>query len=111
MAGLSDKVKGYVRLIRLHSILASGLAPILGACATFAVMKDGWMVSQDELILLGNLFLVGIMVHIFGQTLNEYSDFKIDRVNPELADKPLVVNLHPNLAVLLDNAALPVDTG
>jgi 4-hydroxybenzoate polyprenyltransferase len=90
MAGLAEKVKGYIRLIRLHSIIASGLAPILGACATFAVMKDGWMVSQEELILLGNLFLVGIMVHIFGQTLNEYADLKIDKENPELAGKPLV---------------------
>jgi len=90
MVGLNDKVKGYIRLIRLHSIIASGLAPILGACGTFIVMKDGWMITQDELILLGNLFLVGMMVHIFGQTLNEYVDRKIDGANPELADKPLV---------------------
>jgi len=87
---LQEKVKGYIRLIRFHTIIASGLAPVLGACASYAVLEDGWMISQSKLLVLVNLFFVGAMIHIFGQTLNDYADYNVDRKNPELADKPLV---------------------
>lgn len=87
MVSTRDKIIGILRLIRLHSILASVLAPILGACGTFAV--KGYL-STDDLPVLFFLGLVGGSVHIFGQVLNDYADYDIDRQNPELKDKPLV---------------------
>jgi len=89
MVSMRHKIKAYLRLIRLHSLIVTALTPILGACATFAVL-EGEIIPWDKLPILFNLFLIGIVIHIFGEILNDYRDYDIDKTNIELSKKPLV---------------------
>lgn len=85
---LFDKVKGYVRLIRLHSLIADCLASVLAAYGAWTY--QGILPGRHEYIILGNLFLVGVFIHISMEVLNDYVDLRIDSKNPELSKKPLV---------------------
>jgi len=89
MANMLRKFKAALRLIRIHSLMVTALTPLLGACATFAVFKEDLLLS-NKLPILVNLFFVGVMVHIFGEILNDYIDYNIDKTNIELSEKPLV---------------------
>ena len=89
MAGMMKKVKAVFRLIRIHSLMVTALTPLLGACATFTIFK-GDLFPWDKLPILINLFMVGVIVHVFGEILNDYVDYDIDKANIELSEKPLV---------------------
>jgi 4-hydroxybenzoate polyprenyltransferase len=89
MTGIMKKFKAILRLIRIHSLIVTALTPILGACATFTVLK-GELIPLDELPMLFNIFLIGVIVHVFGEILNDYMDYDIDKANIELSKKPLV---------------------
>jgi protoheme IX farnesyltransferase len=89
MGNLKNKVKAYLRLIRIHTLIATALTPIFGACATFPVL-EGDLISWDKLQILIPLFLIGMIVHVFGEILNDYMDYDIDKASSELSDKPLV---------------------
>ncbi len=89
MSNVIRKTKAYLRLIRIHSLPVTALTPLLGACATFTIF-EGDILHRENLLILFSLFIVGIIVHIFGETLNDYMDVDIDKSNPELFDKPLV---------------------
>jgi 4-hydroxybenzoate polyprenyltransferase len=89
MTSLKNKFRAYLRLIRIHSLMVTALTPILGACATFTVLK-GDLIPWDKIPILINLFLVGVIVHVFGEILNDYVDYDIDKTNIELSEKPLV---------------------
>lgn len=89
MSNITSKIKAYLRLIRIHSLPVTALTPLLGACATFTIFK-GDIFHQEHLFILFSLFIVGIIIHIFGEILNDYMDVDIDRSNPELSNKPLV---------------------
>jgi 4-hydroxybenzoate polyprenyltransferase len=89
MASLKNKIKAYLRLIRAHTVIATALTPSLGAFATFSVLS-GELISWDKIPILIPLFLVGIIVHVFGEILNDYMDYEIDKESNELSEKPLV---------------------
>lgn len=89
MTSLKNKIKAYLRLIRIHTIIATGLTPSLGAFATYSVLKDK-LIPDDIIQIFIPLFLVGIIIHIFGEILNDYMDYDIDKANIELSEKPLV---------------------
>jgi 4-hydroxybenzoate polyprenyltransferase len=89
MASLKNKIKAYLRLIRIHTIIATALTPSLGAFATFTVL-EGALIPWDKIPIIVSLFFVGIIVHVFGQILNDYMDYDIDKANIELSKKPLV---------------------
>ena len=89
MANLKNKIKAYLKLIRVHTVIATALTPSLGAFATFSVLS-GDLIPWDKISILIPLFLVGIIVHVFGEILNDYMDYEIDKANIELKDKPLV---------------------
>jgi len=89
MADIMKKVKAVFRLIRIHSLMVTALTPLLGACATFTIFK-GDLFPWDKLTILIYLFLVGVIVHVFGEILNDYVDYDIDKANIELSEKPLV---------------------
>ena len=89
MTSLKNKIKAYLRLIRIHTIIATALTPSLGAFAIYSVLKDK-LIPDDIIQIFIPLFLVGIIIHIFGEILNDYMDYDIDKANIELSDKPLV---------------------
>jgi len=89
MAGIMKKFKAILRLIRAHTVIATALTPSLGAFATFSVLT-GELIPWDKIPLLLPLFLVGIIVHVFGEILNDYMDYEIDKASIELSEKPLV---------------------
>ena len=81
MMSQTGTVLEYIRLARLHSSALSGLTLLFGALA-ISTDLDPWLAA--------GLFLVGILVHIFGFVLNEYFDLEVDRRLDLLAGKPLV---------------------
>lgn len=89
MTSLKNKIKAYLRLIRIHTIIATALTPSLGAFATYPILKDR-LLPDNILQIFIPLFLVGIIIHIFGEILNDYIDYDIDKANIELSEKPLV---------------------
>lgn len=89
MVSLTTKFKAFLRLIRAHTIIATALTPSLGAFATYSVL-EGTLLPGGIISIIFPLFLVGIIVHIFGEILNDYIDYDIDKANIELSDKPLV---------------------
>jgi 4-hydroxybenzoate polyprenyltransferase len=78
---VSETIGEYIRLARLHSAVLSGLTALFGALA---------MNPDSPVLLLIELFILGIFVHIFGFVLNEYFDLEVDRHLAELSTKPLV---------------------
>ncbi len=66
MTNFKDKIEGYLRLIRIHTIIATALTPSLGAFATFSVLKDK-LIPNNLIQIFIPLFLVGIITHIFGK--------------------------------------------
>lgn len=89
MTSLKNKIKAYLRLIRAHTVIATALTPSLGAFATFSVL-EGTILPWDKIPIIVSLFFVGIIVHVFGEILNDYMDYEIDKTSAELSDKPLV---------------------
>lgn len=89
MTSLKNKIKAYLRLIRIHTIIATALTPSLGAFATYSVLKNK-LIPDNIIQIFIPLFLVGIIIHIFGEILNDYMDYDIDKANVELLEKPLV---------------------
>lgn len=89
MTSLKNKIKAYLRLIRIHTIIATALTPSLGAFATYSVLEDK-LIPTNFLQIFLPLFFVGIIVHLFGEILNDYMDYDIDKANIELSEKPLV---------------------
>lgn len=85
-----DKFRAYLKLVRIHSIIASALAPVLGACGALVVLENGYIMDLKHLGTFFLLGFIGISVHIYGQILNDYMDYNVDKQNPELSDKPLV---------------------
>lgn len=88
MADTLTTVKGFLRLARIHSVIATALAPVLGAYGAFA--NENIPSNLNLWYILIDLFFVGVAVHIFGEILNDYADYNLDKTNPELSQKPLV---------------------
>jgi len=89
MSNFIKKIKAYLRLIRAHTVIATALTPSLGAFATFSIL-EGELLPWNKIPIIITLFMVGVIVHVFGEILNDYMDFEIDKSSIELKDKPLV---------------------
>ncbi len=71
---------GLARLIRLPGIGALGTPPLIGALT----------VGVFDIPSLIILFAIGALAGIFGFILNDFVDAELDRLVPELQEKPLV---------------------
>ena len=89
MSNIIRKIKAYLRLIRAHTVIATALTPSLGAFATFSIL-EGEVLPWNKVPIIITLFMVGVIVHVFGEILNDYMDYEIDKASTELKDKPLV---------------------
>ncbi len=74
------KIREYMKLSRSFNSFLTGLSPVMGAIAM-------GMFNIPHLIIL---FLIGFFGHIYGFTLNDIFDYKIDKLNKELKDRPLL---------------------
>jgi 4-hydroxybenzoate polyprenyltransferase len=80
-----------LRLWRIQTMALTGLVPVVGALVFASVEPAAAIVDISDIwIDLVLLFLVGSLLHVFGFVLNEWADVEIDRVSPDLQDKPLV---------------------
>ena len=77
---LAGTIRAFARLGRSQTAVLTGAAPILGAVVA------GYEPSRYFILL----FLIGTGGHLFGFTMNELFDLRVDRLSPELARKPLV---------------------
>ena len=89
MSNIINKMLAYLKLIRVHTLIATALTPSLGAFATLSVLDNG-LIPENIIMIIIPLFLVGLIVHTFGEILNDYIDYDIDKKNKELSSKPLV---------------------
>jgi len=74
------KIREYLKLARSFNAVLTGISPVMGAL----VMQH---YSLLELIVL---FFIGFLGHTWGFVLNDILDYKIDRHEKELKDRPLV---------------------
>lgn len=58
----------------------TAIAPVVGAIS----------IGETRFIHLLYLFVLGCFAHIYGFALNHYHDVNLDRLSPELKDRPLV---------------------
>jgi 4-hydroxybenzoate polyprenyltransferase len=78
---ISESIKAYLRLGRVHSSVLTGVTPCVVAAAI------GIELSIYHYI---GLFIIGLFYHITGFVYNELCDLKIDKASDKLKGKPLV---------------------
>jgi len=89
----------YLKLFRLQTGATTALAPVIGYLVLGAQLNYCFNFTEISL-----LFIIGILMHIFEFVLNEYVDVDVDKLSPDLAEKPLVkgtVSLPTALAVTI----------
>ena len=74
-------IKSYIKLIRVHSAVLTGLTPV---CVAASTGKDLPLFHYVE------LFIIGLLLHIFLFVLNEVKDVEIDKKSKDLSEKPLL---------------------
>jgi len=77
---VSTLLKEYAKLSSAHFAVLSAMIPLMGAI----VMGE---INFFRLLLV---FLIGLFTHIYVFAFNHYCDVELDRLNPELAERPLV---------------------
>jgi 4-hydroxybenzoate polyprenyltransferase len=73
-------IREYLKLARSFNSFLTGISPVMGAIA----------MGKFELLHLIILFLIGFFGHTYGFVLNDIIDFKIDKLNKDLSDRPLI---------------------
>lgn len=73
-------IKEYLKLARSFNSFLTGISPVMGAIA----------MGKLDLFHLFILFLIGFFGHTYGFVLNDILDYKIDKQNKELNDRPLI---------------------
>jgi len=77
----------YARLLRLAGLGALSFGPIFGA---ISLINIG---AKINLIDIGILFLIGVLINIYGFVLNDYADIEVDRLSKEPKKRPLVTGV------------------
>lgn len=72
--------KEYLKLARSFNSFLTGISPVMGAIA----------MGYFELSILIFLFIIGFFGHTYGFVINDIFDYKIDKQNKDLSDRPLV---------------------
>jgi len=80
-----DSPLEYLKLFRLQTGATTAVAPVIGYLVIAA--QTGYNIDLFEIVLI---FSIGILMHIFEFVLNEYVDIEVDKLSPDLAEKPLV---------------------
>jgi 4-hydroxybenzoate polyprenyltransferase len=80
-----NKILEYVRLLRFQTSAATSIAPFIGSL----------IMGQRDIFLLIIIFFIGLLCHIYGFVLNEYSDINVDKKSFDLKKKPLVAGTIP----------------
>lgn len=78
---IPGKLKEYAKLIRLHA-LGTSVTAVIGALS----VKGGNLEISSAI----PLFLIGMLLNIFGFVHNDYKDIKVDKLSKELNARPLV---------------------
>jgi 4-hydroxybenzoate polyprenyltransferase len=73
-------IREYLKLARSFNSFLTGVSPVMGAIA----------MGDFNLFHLALLFIIGFFGHTFGFVLNDILDYKIDKNNKELSDRPLL---------------------
>ena len=73
-------IREYLKIARSFNSFLTAVSPVMGAIA----------MGKFELFHLFILFLIGFFGHTCGFVLNDILDYKIDKLNKELKDRPLI---------------------
>ena len=73
-------IREYLKLARSFNSFLTGISPVMGAIA----------MGKFDLFHLFLLFLIGFFGHTYGFVLNDILDLKIDKLNKDLGDRPLI---------------------
>jgi 4-hydroxybenzoate polyprenyltransferase len=74
------KIREYLKLARSFNSFLTGISPVMGAIA----------MGYFDLLTLTLLFMIGFFGHTYGFVINDIFDYKIDKQNKDLKDRPLV---------------------
>jgi len=73
-------IREYLKLARSFNSFLTGVSPVMGAIA----------MGKFDLFHILLLFLIGFFGHTYGFVLNDIIDYKIDKLNKDLSDRPLI---------------------
>jgi len=73
-------VREYLKLARSFNAVLTGVSPVMGAIA----------MKQFDILILFLLFIIGFFGHTFGFVFNDIMDYKIDKKEKALSDRPLL---------------------
>ena len=73
-------IKEYLKLARSFNSFLTGISPVMGAIA----------MGDFNIFHLTLLFIIGFFGHTYGFVLNDILDYKIDKNNKEISDRPLL---------------------
>lgn len=82
------RLKEFITLFRLQTGATTALAPVFGYL--LAVFSRDGSLEFLSIIDVFILFVIGVNIHIFLFVYNEYRDVEIDKLSPDLQEKPLV---------------------
>jgi len=74
------QIREYLKIARSFNSFLTGISPVMGAIA----------MGDFNISHLTILFIIGFFGHTFGFVLNDILDYKIDKNNKELSDRPLI---------------------
>lgn len=97
--GQELKFLEYLKLCRLQTGATTAVAPVIGYL--ILASQTGYGIRLLEILII---FIIGVLMHIFEFVLNEYIDLEVDRLSPDLVEKPLVkgsVSLAGALALVI----------
>jgi len=84
-------VKEYAKLSSAHFAVLSAMIPLMGAVA----------LGETNFLRLLVVFCIGIFTHNYVFAFNHYCDVELDRLNPELVERPLVRGTIPKEHALI----------
>jgi 4-hydroxybenzoate polyprenyltransferase len=73
-------IREYLKLARSFNAALTGISPVMGAIA----------IGEFDPVLLTLLFITGFLGHTWGFVFNDIMDYRIDREEKELSDRPLI---------------------
>ena len=86
-----EKIKGYIKLMRLYAALNMPLTLVISALCN----------GQFDFFPLLGLFIIGICVHIFGFVQNDYFDIETDKKSEYVSERPLAKGIVSQKGTLL----------
>ena len=80
----------YLVLARFQTAAATAVIPVIGALSASYYDEGILVLSMESVVLFSLIFILGLLMHVYGFVQNEYEDREVDKRSEHLQKKPLV---------------------